>query len=54
MRATRRLVRSGLGMPLEQALEMEQHADGLLRDCEDRAEGRRAFQEKRPPVFRGR
>jgi E-phenylitaconyl-CoA hydratase len=27
---------------------------GLLRDTEDRIEGRRAFQERREPVYQGR
>ena len=36
------------------ALETEHYVFGLLRDTEDRIEGRRAFQEKRTPVYRGR
>lgn len=54
VRAIKRLVRTGLELPLDQALQAEHYVFGLLRDTEDRIEGRRAFQEKRPPVFRGR
>ena len=54
VRAVKRLVREGLDLPLLSAIQTEQFALGLLRDTEDRIEGRRAFQEKRPPVFRGR
>lgn len=54
VRAVKRLVREGLAMPLDRALALESYVFGLLRDTEDRIEGRRAFQEKRPPVYRGR
>ena len=54
VRATKRLVDQGLDMPLPQALEMDRYFMGLLRDSEDRIEGRRAFAEKRKPVFKGR
>ena len=54
VRAIKRLVRTGLDMPLDKALETEHYVFGLLRDTQDRIEGRLAFQEKRPPVFRGR
>ncbi|MDO9075481.1 MAG: enoyl-CoA hydratase-related protein [Rubrivivax sp.] len=54
VRAVKRLVRDGASLPLPQALAMESYVFGMLRDTEDRIEGRRAFQEKRPPVYRGR
>ncbi|MCD0502652.1 enoyl-CoA hydratase/isomerase family protein [Bordetella petrii] len=54
VRAVKRLVRDGLDMPLEGAIQMERCTFGLLRDTEDRIEGRMAFQEKRAPVYRGR
>lgn len=54
VRAIKRLVRTGLDLPLDKALETEYYVFGLLRDTEDRIEGRRAFQEKRTPVYRGR
>ncbi|VVD69450.1 enoyl-CoA hydratase/isomerase family protein [Pandoraea fibrosis] len=54
VRAIKRAVRDGLDMPLASALTYERHAWGLLRDTEDRKEGRQAFAEKRSPVFRGR
>ncbi|MBL8688053.1 MAG: enoyl-CoA hydratase/isomerase family protein [Rhodospirillaceae bacterium] len=54
VKAVKRLVRLGAGLPLDRAAEMERFVWGLLRDTEDRIEGRLAFQEKRKPVFRGR
>ena len=41
-------------MPLSEALQLERMLWGLLRHTEDRAEGRRAFAEKRRPNFVGR
>jgi E-phenylitaconyl-CoA hydratase len=52
--AVKRLARIGVELPLAAGLELEQHAFGVLRDSEDRIEGRMAFAEKRKPVFRGR
>jgi E-phenylitaconyl-CoA hydratase len=54
VRAVKRLVREGMDMPLEGAIELERYAFGLLRDTEDRIEGRRAFQENRAPQYHGR
>lgn len=54
VRAAKRLVNQGAELPLSAALEAERTAWGLLRDTDDRLEGRRAFAEKRPPVYRGR
>ena len=54
VRAIKRLVHTGQDMPLAAALQAEHYAFGLLRDTEDRLEGRRASQEKRAPVYRGR
>ena len=54
VRAVKRLVRDGMDMPLLAAIQAEQFALGLLRDSEDRLEGRRAFQEKRKPNYLGR
>lgn len=54
VRAVKRLVRRGLDMPLDAAIETERFVFGLLRDTEDRIEGRVAFQEKRKPAYRGR
>lgn len=53
VRAVKRLVKTGMDLPLRAALDHERFAFGLLRDTEDRIEGRRAFQEKRSPVYRG-
>jgi E-phenylitaconyl-CoA hydratase len=51
--AVKRLARIGVELPLAAGLELEQHAFGVLRDSEDRIEGRVAFAEKRKPIFRG-
>ena len=52
--AVKRLATVGREMPLAAGLELEQQAFGVLRNTEDRIEGRTAFAEKRKPVFRGR
>lgn len=54
VRAAKRLVRHGIDLPLAAALDAERTAWGVLRDTEDRREGRAAFAEKRLPVYRGR
>ncbi|MGW0810873.1 enoyl-CoA hydratase/isomerase family protein [Nonomuraea sp. NPDC002799] len=54
VRAVKRLATEGRDLPLERGLEMERYAWGLLRDTEDRIEGRRAFAEKRTPRYQGR
>jgi enoyl-CoA hydratase/carnithine racemase len=43
----------GLAMPLEQALRFETDLTLLLQTTKDRAEGVRAFLEKRAPTFEG-
>jgi E-phenylitaconyl-CoA hydratase len=53
VQAIKRLVWQGLNMPLREALVLEEATWGLLRDTEDRVEGRIAFAEKRPPRFTG-
>lgn len=40
-------------MPLSQSIELEQLLWGLLRDTDDRREGRSAFVERRDPVYGG-
>jgi enoyl-CoA hydratase/carnithine racemase len=44
----------GSALPLEEGLKVESELYTLLRTTEDRLEGARAFQEKRPPRFQGR
>jgi len=52
--AVKQLARVGAELPLAAGLELEQQSFGLLRNSEDRIEGRRAFAEKRKPSFQGR
>lgn len=54
VRSIKRLVYQGLDQPLRAGMEAERYAFGLLRDTDDRIEGRRAFQEKRSPVYHGK
>ncbi|MDP9965702.1 E-phenylitaconyl-CoA hydratase [Variovorax paradoxus] len=54
MTAAKRLAMTGRELPLAGGLELERQAFGVFRDSEDRLEGRRAFADKRAPVFRGR
>lgn len=54
VRAVKRAALAGQDMPLHHALEVDKYLLGLVRDTEDRIEGRTAFKEKRKPVYRGR
>jgi enoyl-CoA hydratase/carnithine racemase len=47
-------VHRGVDMPLEQALRFETDLTIMLQTTTDRAEGTRAFEEKRTPHFEGR
>jgi len=47
-------VSRGIDMPLEQALRFETDLTIILQTTEDRAEGVRAFVDKRKPEFKGR
>jgi E-phenylitaconyl-CoA hydratase len=52
--AVKRLAMTGRELSLAAGLELEQQAFGILRNTQDRLEGRNAFAEKRKPVFRGK
>jgi E-phenylitaconyl-CoA hydratase len=54
VRAVKQLALNGADMTLEAGIRAERMAWGVLRNTEDRIEGRKAFAEKRPPVYRGR
>jgi enoyl-CoA hydratase/carnithine racemase len=54
VRYAKEAVRRGLEQPLDQALRYETDLTVILQTTEDRAEGVRAFVEKREPEFRGR
>ena len=51
--AGKRLVDYGLGMDLEAAIAYERETVSVLFTTEDRAEGLKAFRERRPGEFRG-
>lgn len=52
--AVKQLAHHGAEQPLAAGLELEQQSFGILRNSQDRVEGRLAFAEKRSPVFQGR
>ncbi len=54
VRAVKQLVVQGGDLPLVHALHIDKYMYGLLKDTEDRIEGRKAFAEKREPVWKGR
>jgi enoyl-CoA hydratase/carnithine racemase len=54
LRYAKEAVRRGLEQPLDQALRFETDLTVLLQTTDDRAEGVRAFLEKRKPEFKGR
>jgi enoyl-CoA hydratase len=51
--AGKRLIDYGLGMDLETAIAYERETVSVLFSTEDRAEGLKAFRERRPGEFRG-
>ena len=51
---TKRAVYRGLELDLATHVDMELYLQGFTTNSEDRAEGRKAFQEKREPVYKGR
>lgn len=52
--AIKRLAQDSEGLPIGAAFDLGEHFFGLLKNSEDRVEGRRAFAEKRKPNFVGR
>ena len=54
VRYAKEAVQRGLEMPLEQALRYETDLTIIIQTTEDRAEGVRAFLEKRKPEFKGK
>lgn len=51
VRAVKRVAYQGLDLPLSHGLAMERQVFGLLYNSADRIEGRKAFSEKRKPVY---
>ena len=54
LRAAKRAMLEGIGLPLDQGLEAERRAYETIIPTEDRREALRAFAERRKPDFKGR
>jgi E-phenylitaconyl-CoA hydratase len=54
VRAIKKAVVEGIDRTLDEGIQLERLLFNMLRDTEDRIEGRRAFAEKRKPNFQGR
>ncbi len=54
LKAIKRSVREGSGLPLKEALQKEKEIGLPIYSTEDAKEGPRAFYEKRKPVYKGR
>jgi E-phenylitaconyl-CoA hydratase len=52
VRAVKRVAYQGMDVPLHHGLAMERQVFGLLYASADRIEGRKAFTEKRKPVYK--
>jgi E-phenylitaconyl-CoA hydratase/naphthyl-2-hydroxymethylsuccinyl-CoA hydratase len=54
VRAAKQAAVIGTDLPVEQGIQLDYMLWGILRDTEDRLEGRKAFAEKRPPQYKGK
>lgn len=54
VRAAKQAAVIGSDLPVEQGIQLDYMLWGILRDTEDRLEGRKAFAEKRPPQYKGK
>jgi E-phenylitaconyl-CoA hydratase len=53
LKAIKTAIQEGQNLPLEKGLLIERFLYGMLRDTQDRIEGRKAFAEKRKPDYKG-